>query len=298
MSGEANIYLEKSEYTEAASLRAEILKNHDMDQEPYRYATSLVKIAQINVTIGAPEHDVLRTLEKTRALLLATGYHAGLMYCDMVLADLHLRQGNITSSKILFQQCFDRSWGKEAETMIYCLERVGDISQWGVSDFEWASTWSVVYLAFAQKSQGRLTLNKALWCLGDVFFAREDADTAASLFIVALEGFTYMDIHRSRAECMLRLGDIASKRGNFEKTAELWTDARPLFERALQSRDVTKIDARLAAVHQDILEKHEKAIEHLSELDVPTTCISKLNPGAEQALVLAGQRIHPGLVST
>jgi hypothetical protein len=50
-----------------------------------------------------------------------------------------------------------------------------------------------------------------------VFLATKDDETATNLYIVALEGFTHMDIHRSRAQCMLRLGDLANEQGYTSK---------------------------------------------------------------------------------
>jgi hypothetical protein len=65
------------------------------------------------------------------------------------------------------------------------------------------SSWTTVYLAHSIKFKEKLGINKALQFLGDIFLVQADEDTAVSLFSAALEGFTYMDVHRSRAECML-----------------------------------------------------------------------------------------------
>ncbi|KAJ7469517.1 hypothetical protein FB451DRAFT_1476337 [Mycena latifolia] len=103
--------------------------------------------------------------------------------------------------------------------------------------------------------------------------AEGDEDTAHSLFEVALEAFTQMDIHRSRAECMLPLGDIAKECGDLVKAVGLWRDARPLFERSLQGKEVAKIDTRFAAIDADHLRQHEKSLQYLHTLDVPTTLL-------------------------
>jgi tetratricopeptide (TPR) repeat protein len=110
------------------------------------------------------------------------------------------------------------------------------------------STWTTVFLAHSIKSNRKLAFYKALQYLGDTFLARGDEDTAISLFIVALEAFTHMDVHRSRAECLLRLGDISERHGDLLKAVEHWKAARPLFERSSQARKVEKIDERLAGI--------------------------------------------------
>ncbi|KAJ7754800.1 hypothetical protein B0H16DRAFT_1722506 [Mycena metata] len=86
-------------------------------------------------------------------------------------------------------------------------------------------------------SKEKLAFYKALLFIGDLFIDVDEV-TAENLFIVALEGFTFMDVHRSRAQCMLLLGDLAQKKAEITKAVELWTTARPLFERSLQAKDV------------------------------------------------------------
>ncbi|KAF8189213.1 hypothetical protein K438DRAFT_1833140 [Mycena galopus ATCC 62051] len=98
--------------------------------------------------------------------------------------------------------CLCLFWGKNAEYTHLA---------WPVNMRE--SKWSIIYLASASKSKAKLDLQKALLFLGDAFIANNDENSAASLYQVALAGFTQMDVHRSQAECMLRLGDLASKHG-------------------------------------------------------------------------------------
>ncbi|KAJ7434660.1 hypothetical protein FB451DRAFT_1195151 [Mycena latifolia] len=107
----------------------------------------------------------------------------------------------------------------------------------------------------------------------DGFLLQGDEVTAHSLFEIALEAFTEMDIHQSRADCMLHLGDIAKQSGDLIKAVELWKHARPLFEQSLQTKEVAKIDTRLAAVDVDLLWQHEKSLQYLRTLNAPTTLL-------------------------
>ncbi|KAJ7864376.1 hypothetical protein B0H13DRAFT_1899176 [Mycena leptocephala] len=77
-----------------------------------------------------------------------------------------------------------------------------------------------------------------------------------------------MDIHRSRAECMLRLGDISMGHGDPLKAVEFWEVARPLFECSLQTKQVHGIDERIANISEDLLEQHRNNLAHLAELHV------------------------------
>jgi hypothetical protein len=74
-----------------------------------------------------------------------------------------------------------------------------------------------------------------------VFLAQQDEDTAISLFTVTLEGSTLMDVHRSRAECTIGLGDNLKQHGDILHAVELGNVARPLFERLSQVEEVKYI---------------------------------------------------------
>jgi TolA-binding protein len=94
-------------------------------------------------------------------------------------------------------------------------------------------------------------VHKAFLYLGDVFHSNGDEGTAENLFIVALEGFTQMDVHCSRADCMLRLGDVMKKRRDMARAESLWMEARTLFKQSLQDKGVAEVDIRLCDLVQD-----------------------------------------------
>jgi hypothetical protein len=134
-----------------------------------------------------------------------------------------------------------------------------------------------VFLVHSVRLKEKLGIHKALQFLGDAFFAQDDEHTAINLFTVALEGFTYMDVHHSRAECMLRLGDISKGQGDLLKAVELWTTARPLFEQSSQAKQVDNIDQRLADVGEDVLKQHRKNLACLAELTAPSGTVDEIN---------------------
>ncbi|KAJ7339123.1 hypothetical protein DFH08DRAFT_812521 [Mycena albidolilacea] len=79
-----------------------------------------------------------------------------------------------------------------------------------------------------------------------------------------------MDVHQSRAECLLRLGDISKGRGDITAAERFWEAARPLFEWSSQAKQVNKIDERLAVVSEDLPEQNKKSLARLTELNVPS----------------------------
>ncbi|KAJ7444500.1 hypothetical protein FB451DRAFT_1189594 [Mycena latifolia] len=246
MNEEACTYFFRSEYAQARKILCDISQIRSAEKDPWRHAWCLMNIAEIDVITGRAEQDVHMNLDKASKIMRTMNVPTGLTYCETVLADLHLREGNITCAKVQFQRGLRSSWGKYAEVVIYCLDRLADVRRWIITDFGWSSRWTVVYLAYTKRSQKKFELHKALQFLGDIFLSQGDTNTAHTLYTVALDEFTHLDVHRSRAECMLHLGDIAKQRGDVFKAVQLWKDARPLFEQSSQANEVAKIDTRLA----------------------------------------------------
>ncbi|KAJ7099751.1 hypothetical protein C8R44DRAFT_947181 [Mycena epipterygia] len=247
----AEVHLRKSEYVEARTIQTQALQDISVEQDSHSYAFTLLNIAQIDMMMGVDEHDVHQTLEEAKIIFRSNEFSSAVTDCEMILADLNLRERHFESAKTLFEKCLTSSWGKQNQTVTYCLQNLADVSRWSCTGLDWPSTWTVTYLGHAQKLQQKLELHKALQFLGDIFLASGDEETAHSLFTVALEGFTQMDVHRSRAQCMLHLGDLAKERGDLRTAARLWAEARALFERSVQAKDVSQIDIRLAAVTKD-----------------------------------------------
>ncbi|KAJ6492945.1 hypothetical protein DFH09DRAFT_1451286 [Mycena vulgaris] len=122
-------------------------------------------------------------------------------------------------------------------------------------------------------SQQKLDVHKALQFLGDMFCTEGDQDTGVSLLTVALEGFTQMDVHRSRAECMLQLGYISKDNGDVLKATEYWQSARSLFDRSSQAKKVVLIDEELLSIARDVLEEHARSFTLISVIHAPSAAL-------------------------
>ncbi|KAJ6489721.1 hypothetical protein DFH09DRAFT_1454553, partial [Mycena vulgaris] len=231
---------------EAHAILKQILAKVPIEQEPHDHAFILLNIAEIDAAIGTPRAGVQKNVEIAKSIFSNMEYERTMSFCDLVLADLDVREGNLLKAQTLFKECLASSLGTDADTVTCCLERLGDMSRWSTVD--WSTTWTTVYLVHALKSKQRLEIHKAFQFLGDVFLAQGDESTAMSLFAAALDGFTQMDVHRSRAECMLRLGDNSKLHGNVPKAVELWKTARLLFQRSSQAHQVVVVDERLADI--------------------------------------------------
>jgi tetratricopeptide (TPR) repeat protein len=260
MNTQAEIHKLKSEYVAARSIHSRILQDSPVDQNFYTYGLALLNVAEIDVAIGAPKDDVQRNCDAAKKIFNTA---AEVTVCDTILADLYLREGKMLEAKTLFERCINISLG-HSEIMAYCLERLGNFSCWGFLDE--MSSQTTVFLVHSVRQKKKLGIHKALQFIGDVFLAQDDEHTAISLFTVALEGFTYMDVHRSRAECMLRLGDISRRHGDLLKAVELWETARPLFEQSSQAKQIEHIDQRLADVNENMLGQNY-GINHLEDME-------------------------------
>jgi tetratricopeptide (TPR) repeat protein len=227
MTTQAEIHKLKSEYVAARSIQFKILQETSVDQDFYSYGFALLNVAEIDVAIGSPMEDVQSTYEKAREIFSTRNLVVQVVMSDTILADLYLREGNFLPAKTLFESCL-KSSVRDPEIMSYCLERLGDMSRWGTPN--WMFGWTTVFLVHSVRQKEKLGIYKALQFMGDAFFAQDDKHTAITLFAVALDGFTQMDVHHSRAECMLRLGDISKGQGDLLNAVEHWETARPLFE--------------------------------------------------------------------
>ncbi|KAJ7457434.1 hypothetical protein FB451DRAFT_1509712 [Mycena latifolia] len=245
LSTQAEVHLLKLEYVEARTIHTQLLHTAQIDQSPYYHASVLLTMAQIDVEIGALIDGVVRNLHTAKQLFSNIKQSRGILLCDAVIAALEVNVGDLSKAMSLFQACLKSVWGKHTEAVSYCLERLGNPSLWLAMDHA-SSHWTAIFLVYSLKCKQKLEINKALQFFGDVYLANGDQVTAVSLLTVVLEGFTKMDVHRSRAECMLRLADISELHGDLPKAIELWRTARPLFERSLQAKQVDHIDKQLA----------------------------------------------------
>ncbi|KAJ7703750.1 hypothetical protein B0H16DRAFT_1482858 [Mycena metata] len=105
-----------------------------------------------------------------------------------------------------------------------------------------------------------------------------DEKTAVSLFTVALEGFTYTD---SRAECMIRVGNIAKKNGDLFEALELWETARPLFECSSQAKRLQDIDERIGGISEEVKQQHRESLARF-ELNAPARMVEEVGSDIEE----------------
>ncbi|KAJ7770069.1 hypothetical protein B0H16DRAFT_1777148 [Mycena metata] len=220
-------------------------------------------ICQADIHVLKSEYDDARTIYQQ----FLQNYQGTRLYEGVTLI-------NIAEIEILIGISCNDWVGKPSGCVSYCLERLADVTHW---DAHHDPSWSTVFLVHSLKAKEKLGIHKALQFIGDVYLMENNEVTAVNLFTIALEGFTYMDVHRSRAECMIRLGDIAKKNGDVLKALELWETARPLFERSLQAKRVQEIEQRISGISEEVKELHQRNLAHLAELNAPMGAVEAVD---------------------
>ncbi|KAJ7436342.1 hypothetical protein FB451DRAFT_1454801 [Mycena latifolia] len=244
---QADVHVVKSEYLEAHNIWTQLMHNCSMEQNPYQHAMTLLNMAQTDVESGVLRHKLSQNIDTASKMLSSMGLTREIIWCDVVCATLNVKEGDFQKARCHFQKSLTSSWGKAADLVSYCLERLADVCLWPVMDHV-SYHATVTFLVHSLQLKKNLEIHKALQFLGDVYLAHGDQQTAKSLLVVALDGFTKMDVHRSRAECMLRLGDISKLQGDVVKATQLWETARPLFERSSQEKQIGQIDERIVGI--------------------------------------------------
>ncbi|KAJ7668845.1 hypothetical protein B0H17DRAFT_219445 [Mycena rosella] len=243
----AGVHGWKSEYREARAIYVYVLGKTSPDISPFNYGFTIHEMVTLDIVTGESSQDILKNMDTARQVFSDMHHTHSITLCDTVLGNLKLREGDMSAAKVLLEESFNSLRGYDAEGMLYCLEKLGDVSRWSAHNISFMSNWTVLFLGQALQGKNRLAIHQALQFLGDVAVADGDDATANSLFDVALDGFTQMDVHLSRGICLIRLGDLPQRRGDSQNACDFWKAARPLFVRSSQTRWVEQVNERLIA---------------------------------------------------
>jgi tetratricopeptide (TPR) repeat protein len=192
LSYQAEIHLMKSEYLESRNLQVTIASSH----QPTSYSAIManLNIVIIDIAIGADSTDIHQNLDVAqshlKALYGSSAREAGLI-ADYAAAVLCLRDGPHVAAREMLEKYLASSQDISMEAALYGLGRLGDFST-GMNDTSTILRWAGIFLILALKCKGKLQTMQALRCLGQVYSAEGDDETALSLFKLALDGFTFL----------------------------------------------------------------------------------------------------------
>ncbi|KAJ7098225.1 hypothetical protein C8R44DRAFT_888860 [Mycena epipterygia] len=243
---EAGIKFELSEYDEARTVYEAVVLMTDLNRHPYFHVNALFNLVKIDLEMGREEVHVLRDLAGAKGTATRLGWVQGMLFGERLMAGVQLLRGETAMAREGYTRCFDSyRRARMLPGATQCLEMLADLRH-GMCDLEDTFRLAGTYLALVRVSKDLVHTYQALRCLGDIFLAQGDSETALNIFYAVLEGSTEMGVHRRRADCMSRIGNIFMAQGNTAGARKMWEDARPLFLRSTQIKDVASIDASLA----------------------------------------------------
>ncbi|KAJ7454939.1 hypothetical protein B0H11DRAFT_2324377 [Mycena galericulata] len=226
---EADIHLYKTAYVDSRKALQLMLKYSSPEKLELFHGVALVNIASIDVILGVfdSEPKVLAAIELPHRIFTSRQFLFGLLLCDRVLADFLLYQGRKAKAKEMFEKCVGSVCGWFEESFMACVRTLGDITLW--HDVRSSTHWATTYLAYGRTNSSVTSISWALRLLGDIFREDGDDETSGALFEVALQEFTRMGIYRGRAECLLRLAEIAERTGKHQVRTEYLSEARRMY---------------------------------------------------------------------
>ncbi|KAJ6591297.1 hypothetical protein DFH09DRAFT_1139222 [Mycena vulgaris] len=232
---QAEIHLRKTEYNQARNIYLVIL---EMTSPGSKRGLALQNLFLVDLATGANlNHDSVYAIR-------AFGHNVSwTVMCDIDTADVSHRLGDLAGANQMYIQCLTLMRGQHAETTNECFQKLGDNSH-AQSQIDSAFQYYVLHLALSRRMEDYDNTHQALRRIGDIFLRRGDDETARSLFTLCLDGFTLMDIHKGRADCLLRLGDLAKGEDGIDAAA-FWEQALPLYERSSQEDGVCQCNERL-----------------------------------------------------
>ncbi|KAJ7362483.1 hypothetical protein DFH08DRAFT_799511 [Mycena albidolilacea] len=226
-----------------------------------------LNLAEITIITGEKLDHIAQILNDQKEILDSMHNFAGMAFCDLVMAEFHICHGHTAAAQTLF---LHHAQSEIKEIAQVSLERLASLKNWGATAIGWVSQWAHVFLAHAFKCQNKLAVHKAWSSMGHILLTMGDLNTTQSLFTVALEGFTWMDVHCSRVECMSHLGEIIEQRGDLEEAISCFKAARPLFEHSSQAKDVEPMDSLIRGLEEEIERGHDTQVTYLSALNAPS----------------------------
>ncbi|KAJ7065704.1 hypothetical protein C8F01DRAFT_1351708 [Mycena amicta] len=234
----------KSEYVEARAIYAEVHHAFDgIDGNPpkdgYMWGVTLQCLADLDLSLGVPKEIISTMIDTAEKTLQGINARIELQFCHLYRGDLEIREGNRQLGMRLLEQGFKASPDSAIEFCSYTLGSLAVADENGI--------WSTVFLAHSVKHKQKFATYKAMRLFARDLLARSkiEVDTARSLLVVSLDGFTRLDVHEQRAECMVLLGEIKLRTLDPEAAMDLFNNAKSLIERTGRQHRAMEIDVKL-----------------------------------------------------
>ncbi|KAJ7752657.1 hypothetical protein B0H16DRAFT_1459831 [Mycena metata] len=149
------VHSHKSEYVEAHSVYNEVAQATVND--PYVLGISLLNMADIEVSMGTAKHNIQRKINSAQTLFKGFGIARLSVVCDMVQADLNLREGDMQKEKLGIHKGLqfigDIFLQENDENRAECMICLGDISEKNGDLLNALELWEMARPLFKRSSQ-------------------------------------------------------------------------------------------------------------------------------------------------
>ncbi|KAJ7144055.1 hypothetical protein C8R44DRAFT_865050 [Mycena epipterygia] len=243
----SDIHIEMTEYKEAKHIHEGIVRCTSLDKHVFLHINSLAYITSLDITFGTAgsAEDVLAAINNFRSLFTANGYIRAIPLLDRMLADFFVLQGRKAEARTLYEKCLVAAWDYQSAALIAdALKQLGDITL-QLCDTESTVHTAYTYLAFAKAKSNPRLVCWAFRLLGDIFLLENEEATATALFQIALDDFTRMSIHQGRAECLLRMANLAKQQGDDTVVVDYRSKAKGIFLNLGLTVEAGKIDVQV-----------------------------------------------------
>jgi hypothetical protein len=123
------------------------------------YCLALINVTKIDVMVGALKDDVWRNCDRARKISDTLGNVELGAICDVILADLYLREGNPLAAQSICEGHLKMTL-EYSQIQTSCLERLGDASCGGGLDG--MLNWTTIFLVHSLKRKEKVRIYKAL----------------------------------------------------------------------------------------------------------------------------------------
>ncbi|KAJ7262917.1 hypothetical protein C8J57DRAFT_1719154 [Mycena rebaudengoi] len=125
---EADIHLQKTQYTESRDLNLEVARLTAPNRSPMFHANALTNLAMLGIFMGAPDEEICQyvDLARTVSARLRQWPH-GLLCCDVAMALLYSLRGDHAKARTSHQRCITMSRGFSTELLSLSLENLANL---------------------------------------------------------------------------------------------------------------------------------------------------------------------------
>jgi ATP/maltotriose-dependent transcriptional regulator MalT len=199
LSTTAEIAFDQGQYQKSYTIHQSIVQETSPVRAPRFHIHSSLCLVEIDIIMGCEGSQTEKDLDHLKNTSDRLQWNYGLLFADVLMAELRLVQGHKSGEPHL--TCFKSArQSNDVQIMFKSLQKLsGSVPR--LFDTEDTFHWTVTYFSLARKSKNLWHTYQSLRCLADIYLEWGDRETALSVFQVVLEGFSGMGGGKFEQEC-------------------------------------------------------------------------------------------------